>query len=73
MTTQKASPTEAPGGTPEAPATTRKAWIPKTPVEVVLEQIAKAEKRVTTMRTELAREEKELGKLQAAKKVLEAQ
>ena len=69
MTTQKAA--SAAPATPEAPATSRKAWVPKTPVAIVLEQINKQQKRVEGMRAELAREEKELGKLQAAKKVLE--
>lgn len=54
------------------PASTRKAWIKKTPVEIVLEQIGKQEEKVAGMRKELAREEKELAKLQQAKKVLEA-
>jgi hypothetical protein len=58
---------------PTAPSTPgRKAWIKKTPVEVVLEQIGKQEEKVADMRTELAREERELSKLQQAKKVLEA-
>jgi hypothetical protein len=60
-----------------APAATstssRKAWIKKTPVKIVLEQIGKQEAKVAEMRKELAREEKELAKLQQAKKVLEAQ
>lgn len=50
----------------------RKPWIKKTPVEVVLEQIAKQEERVAGMREELKKEERELQKLQQAKKVLEA-
>ncbi len=51
----------------------RKLWIKKTPVEVVLEQIGKQEERVAEMREELAHEERELGKLQQARKALEAQ
>lgn len=50
----------------------RKTWVKKTPVEVVLEQIAKQEQRVAGMREELKKEERELQKLQQAKKVLEA-
>ena len=50
----------------------RKPWIKKTPVEVVLEQIAKQEDKVNDMREELKKEERELQKLQQAKKVLEA-
>lgn len=55
------------------PAQVRKPWIKKTPVEVVLEQIGKQEEKVAEMRKELALEERELGKLQQARKVLEAQ
>jgi hypothetical protein len=50
----------------------RKPWVKKTPVEVVLDQIAKQEEIVTDMREQLKREERELQKLQQAKKVLEA-
>lgn len=50
----------------------RKAWVKKTPVEIVLEQIGKQEEKVTEMRAELQREERELAKLQQARKVLEA-
>ena len=60
-----------------APARNRnlqpQAWIKKTPVEVVLEQIGKQEQKVAEMREELAHEERELAKLQQARKVLEAQ
>jgi hypothetical protein len=52
--------------------TGRKAWVKKTPVEVVLEQIGKQEEKVNDMREELKKEERELQKLQQAKKVLEA-
>jgi hypothetical protein len=63
-----------PKAAPAAPETSgRKAWIKKTPVEVVLEQIGKQEQKVAGMRAELTREERELSKLQQAKKVLEAQ
>ena len=53
-------------------ATTRKTWVKKTPVDIVLEQIGKQEEKVVEMREDLAREEKELNKLQQARKVLEA-
>jgi hypothetical protein len=66
MTPQKAAP-----ATPEA--TGRRAWIKKTPVEIVLEQIGKQEQKVAEMREALTHEERELGKLQQARKVLEAQ
>ena len=51
----------------------RKAWVKKTTVEVVLEQIGKQEEKVAGMREELEHEERELAKLQQARKVLEAQ
>jgi hypothetical protein len=66
MTPQKAAP-----ATPQT--TGRRAWIKKTPVEVVLEQIGKQEQKVAEMREELAHEERELAKLQGARKLLEAQ
>jgi hypothetical protein len=72
MTPQKAVP-DKPAATTAAPTTTRKAWVKKTPVEVVLEQLNKQEERVAGMRAELAREERELAKLTQARKVLEAQ
>jgi len=49
----------------------RKPWIKKTPVEHVLEQIGKQEEKVAAMREELKKEERELAKLQQAKKLLE--
>lgn len=52
--------------------TGRKAWVKKTPVEVVLEQIGKQEEKVAEMREELEAEERELAKLQQARKILEA-
>ena len=51
----------------------RKSWVKKTPVEIVLEQIGKQEQKVAEMREELAHEERELAKLQGARKLLEAQ
>jgi hypothetical protein len=67
MTAQKTVPNAA------APATGRRAWVKKTPVEVVLEQIGKQEEKVAGMREELVHEERELAKLQQARKVLEEQ
>jgi hypothetical protein len=66
MTAQKAAAVQE-------QSTGRRPWIKKTPVEVVLEQITKQEEKVGEMREELAQEERELGKLQQARKVLEAQ
>jgi hypothetical protein len=61
-------------GTTAAPAesTTRKAWVPKTPVDVVLEQIGKQEKRVAALQKELDQEKALLVKLAKAKAALEA-
>jgi len=53
-------------------ATGRKSWVKKTPVEIVLEQIGKQAEKVAEMREELAHEERELEKLEKARKVLEA-
>lgn len=66
-----------PASDPSAQTTTggregRKPWVKKTPVEVVLEQIGKQEEKVNDLRNDLKREERELQKLQQAKKVLEA-
>ena len=78
MTAQKPASAGTPAAIPAAPSTStatsgRKPWVKKTPVEIVLEQIGKQEEKVAEMRKDLAREERELGKLQQAKKVLEAQ
>ena len=70
MTTQKSVP--AKDAAPAAATTTRRAWVKKTPVEIVLVQIGKQEEKVAEMRAELTREERELAKLQKAKQVLEA-
>jgi hypothetical protein len=66
-----AEPEPAPASA-AASSTGRKPWIKRTPIEVVLEQIGKQESRVAEMREDLAKEERELQKLQQAKKVLEA-
>ena len=64
MTVPKSAPTAQPA---------RKSWVKKTPVEVVLEQIDKQEEKVAGLREALTHEERELAKLQQARKVLEAQ
>jgi len=64
MTVPKSAPAAQPA---------RKSWVKKTPVEVVLEQIDKQEEKVAGLREELTHEERELTKLQQARKVLEAQ
>jgi hypothetical protein len=55
------------------PAEGRKPWVKKRPIDIFLDQIAKQEQRVTEMRQALTHEERELAKLQQARKVLEAQ
>lgn len=75
MTAEKKQDLSPPGKPPISTASAkegRKPWVKKTPVEVVLEQIAKQEEKVNDMREELKKEERELQKLQQAKKVLEA-
>jgi hypothetical protein len=56
----------------QATTSTRRPWIKKTPVEVVLDQIRKQEEKVSELREDLTREERELSKLQQAKKILES-
>jgi hypothetical protein len=65
-------PSEAPPATAAATSASRKPWIKKSPVDVVLEQISKQEEKVNDMRTELAREERLLAKMQKAKTAFEA-
>ena len=74
MAPQKAASTKSAtaGTSTEAPeSSARKAWVPKTPVEVVLEQIGKQEKRVAALENELSQEKVLLGKLAKAKAALE--
>ena len=74
MTAQKQG--EAPASSKSQPSnaatSARKSWIRRGPVEIVLEQIGKQERKVNEMREDLKKEERELQKLQQAKKVLEA-
>lgn len=60
------------GPAPAASASGRKPWVKKSPVEVFLDQIKKQEEKVAEMKAELQREERELAKLQQARKVLES-
>jgi hypothetical protein len=70
---QQTLPAAAPRPTTTAaPSTGRKPWVKKTPVDVVLEQIGKQEQKVADMREAITHEERELAKLQQAKKVLES-
>lgn len=66
----QAHPRSQPQSATDAPA--RRAWVKKTPVEIVLDQIQKQETRVEEMEKEFNREKRELQKLLEAKKVLEA-
>jgi hypothetical protein len=78
MKADKKQPTASQTSTPaKQPTTTaqpatRKAWVPKTPVDIVLEQIGKQEKRVAAMQKELDTEKQLLVKLAKAKAALEA-
>ena len=49
----------------------RKAWIKKSPVEIILEQVAKQQQKVEELRKELTKEEGELKKMQDATKLLQ--
>jgi hypothetical protein len=53
-------------------SSTRKAWTPKSPVEVILDQIRKQEKKVAELEQQLGVEKDTLTKLAQAKKILEA-
>jgi hypothetical protein len=70
--TQTSAPAARQTGTTTSTSTGRKPWVKKTPVEVVLEQIHKQEQKVAEMREAISHEERELAKLQQAKKVLES-
>jgi hypothetical protein len=73
MTAQKQG--QAAGGASsgsESGGSKRKAWIKKTPVEIILEQVDKQNEKVVALRKELAKEEGELKKMQDATKLLQA-
>jgi hypothetical protein len=61
----------ATGSTATAP-TARKAWTPKTPIDVFLEQIERQESRVAKLQAEIDAEKLTLNKLRKAKDILEA-
>lgn len=50
----------------------RKAWVPKTPAEVILEQIKKQESKVADLQSQVQAEQTMLNKLLQMKKILEA-
>ena len=76
MTAQKKNQPESggsqAGATGASGSEKRKPWIKKTPVEIILEQVAKQEEKVAELRKELAKEEGELRKMQDATKLLQA-
>jgi hypothetical protein len=59
---------------PSSPALAhaRKAWTPRSPVQVVLDQIGKQEKKVAELQKDLDTEKTTLTKLLQAKKILES-
>lgn len=62
----------AQGGAAGDSGAKRKPWVKKSPVEIILEQVAKQEEKVAALRKELAKEEGELKKMQDATKLLQA-
>jgi hypothetical protein len=77
MTAQKKGSAAESGGsqeqtTSESSGAKRKPWVKKDAAESMLTLIDKQEKRVAKMRQDLEKEEKQLERLQKAKKVLEA-
>ena len=57
---------------PAATANARKAWTPKSPIDVMLDQIKKQEERVSRLQAEIDAEKLTLTKLRKAKDILEA-
>ena len=53
-------------------ATCTASWMPRSPIDVVLDQIKKQEKKVAEMQQELDAEKTMLDKLLQAKKMLES-
>jgi hypothetical protein len=73
MTAQKKNDAAgAQGGAAGDSGTKRKPWVKKSPVEIILEQVAKQQEKVEALRKELAKEEGELKKMQDATKLLQA-
>jgi hypothetical protein len=75
MTAQKSKDTGSPpsASAPVTMGTTkRKAWVKKTPVEVVLDQINRLKDDVAKKEEEFKLAKRQLEKLEAARKVLEA-
>lgn len=55
----------------ESTASTNRRWVPKTPAQVVLDQITKQEKKVQGLKDDLKKEEEALKQLQQAKTIFE--
>ena len=74
MTPEKKAEPSAKPPSQASPASsgTRKPWTPRSPVDVVLDQIRKQEKKVAELQQEFEREKVNLNKLLQAKKVLES-
>lgn len=74
MTAQKqpSSPGVKPAQSPAAPASTRKPWKPRTPVEVFLDQAEKLRKQIAEREEELKDLRKQLQKFEEARKVFES-
>jgi hypothetical protein len=72
MTAQKKGQSEGGAASSESSGAKRKAWIKKSPTEIILEQVAKQQEKVDDLRKELAKEEGELKKMQDATKLLQA-
>jgi hypothetical protein len=66
---KKNDPTNQPATT--TAATARKAWTPKTPLDIFLEQIRRQEERVSRLQAELDSEKVTLNKLNQAKAIFE--
>lgn len=76
MTAQKSSDTGSSRSSTAATAattstTTRKPWVKKTPVEIVLTQINRIREDVAAKKEEYEAAKRQLEKLEAARKVLE--
>ena len=63
---------QAPKSSAQATVGGRKPWTPRSPVDVVLDQIGKQEKKVAELQIELDAEKSMLTKLLQAKKLLES-
>lgn len=72
---QKPSPAGTPPARPDSTSPgsdAKKRWVRKGPIQVVLNQIPKQEKRVAELKEQLSREQRELEKLLKVKEALEA-